>query len=223
MDGPAKKPDFYYTSARPEMLAFVPATVGRALDVGCASGDFGELLEAERGARVWGIEIEPDVAARAARRLERVIVADAIAGLRSLAGETFDLIVFNDVLEHLVEPEQALIEARRLLAPGGSVIASIPHIRFFYALWEIVVEKDLRYREEGTFDRTHLRFFTEKSIRRLFAETGYTIEEMRGINPRGGRKLALLQWLTLGRHSDMRFLQFGVRARPAPDFAPRAL
>ena len=51
---------------------------------------------------------------------------------------------------------------------------------------------------------------------RLFHEAGYTVENMTGINPTGSLKFKLMNLLTLGRWSDMRYLQFAVRAVVRP-------
>lgn len=204
----------YYTNPRSDVLPFVPDGLGRVLDVGCASGLFGASLKPAKAKEVWGIELNEEVAQHAKPRLDRLLVGDALALLPSLPDASFDAITFTDVLEHLAWPEEALRAAAPKLAPGGVVIASLPNIRHWNALWEIVMDGEFRYREEGIFDRTHLRFFTKKSIPDLFARAGYRIERLEGINPNPGRKFALLNALFLNKFADGRFLQYVVVARP---------
>src|SRR6185436_5899861 len=107
----------YFQHDRPEVRALVPPLATRVLDVGCGAGLLGGALRFRRGARVTGIEIDRTAAARAGEELDDVRVGDALACMRSLPAATFDAVVFADVLEHLAEPEQALAQARRLLAP----------------------------------------------------------------------------------------------------------
>jgi len=53
--------------------------------------------------------------------------------------------------------------------------------RFLFALKQILWDKDWRYVRSGVFDRTHLRFFTVKSFKRMVTEQGYVVEKMSGI------------------------------------------
>lgn len=208
-----EKADEYFDGSRPEMLEFIPAEARRILDVGCAGGGFGELLKQTRPrTEVWGVELHPAAAAKAAGRIDRVINAAFGAGLRELEGEKFDCITFLDVLEHMVEPELALKAAKEYLAPGGTVVASLPNVLHFYNIWDILINQDWKYTEAGIMDKTHLRFFTSNSIRRLFTECGYSQIEIVGINESYGLKYSVLNALTLGAIKNMRFVQFAVCA-----------
>ncbi len=120
----------YFAVERREMLPYVPEGARRILEVGCGSGAFATLLRTVRGAYVVGIEPQPAAAAQAARRLDSVIEGDIDSSLGLLSCERFDCIVFNDVLEHLVDPWAALAAVRPLLSADGVVVASIPNMRY---------------------------------------------------------------------------------------------
>ncbi len=198
----------YYNRPRREMLAFVPDAARRILDVGCGSGVFGGYLKAERGAEVWGIELDAAAAAAATDKLDRVLQGDVLVRLGELPDGGFDCIVMNDILEHLVAPEKLLTDLRSKLATGGRVVASIPNIRHFPHLWDLVVHGRWDYVDEGLLDRTHLRFYTRRSLTTLFADSGYRLERVAGIHPTTAWRFRLVNLLTLGHWSDMRFLQF---------------
>lgn len=155
------------------MLRLLPAGVQRVLELGCGEGGFGALAKRERGVEYWAMEYEPDAAGRAAERLDRVLVGDADTNIDDLPDGHFDAVVCNDVLEHLPYPGVTLERLRPKLAPGGAGVASIPNIRHLPALAQIVFRRDFPQDDCGTFDRTHLRFFTKKSIGRMFDQTGY--------------------------------------------------
>jgi hypothetical protein len=122
----------------------------------------------------------------------------------------------------MVEPEAALRHARALLKRGGSVVASIPNVLEYNTVRALLLDQDWRYVDAGVLDRTHLRFFTRKSIARLFEATGYAIDRLDGINRFGrSRLLRLVNLLTAGRFEDMNYVQFAVVARSAPDDAFR--
>lgn len=216
--GYESKHDGYFEAVRSEMLPFVPSDCKRVLDVGCGRGNFGKLLKQTRPVEVWGIEPVAAAAVVAATQLDFVIEG-AFTPDANLPPASFDAIFFNDVLEHLLDPAAALRQARTLLGPGGVVIASIPNIRFFPTQWEVVVRGEWRYEDSGIMDRTHLRFFTRKSILALFADNSFRVEKIEGINPytERARKRYLfkfINWLTFKAIEDMRFQQFAVVARP---------
>jgi 2-polyprenyl-3-methyl-5-hydroxy-6-metoxy-1,4-benzoquinol methylase len=206
----------YHTNPRHDLLPYLPASVVRGLDVGCGAGAFGVLLKQRYGAEVWGLEYASDIAARARARLDRVLEGDAIQQLDALPDGYFDFMSCNDVLEHLVDPWAFLRKARSKLTANATVVASIPNIRYFHALETILEDKDFPALDEGIFDRTHLRFFTKKSIERLFAETGYQLQAIAGINPTHSKRFRRWNRWTFGRIEDCRWLQFACVARPIP-------
>jgi len=210
------KPTGYYEMDRSEMLGFVPSGARSLLEVGCGSGAFGHLIKKTLAdCEVWGIEPDPSAAAVAQGRLDNVINGTFPAGADAIQGKRFDVICFNDVLEHLANPEKALMATKEFLTDGGVVVASIPNILYFYQILEIVLEQDWRYQVAGILDNTHLRFFTKKSIVRLFESSGFEIDEIKGINSCYGIKYRVANLITLGRLIDWKYIQFGVRARPA--------
>jgi GT2 family glycosyltransferase/2-polyprenyl-3-methyl-5-hydroxy-6-metoxy-1,4-benzoquinol methylase len=169
----------YFEHDRPEVRALVPEAARRILDVGCGGGLLGAALRSLRGAHVTGIELDPAAAARAKERLDEVRVGDAIGSMAALPDASFDAILFADLLEHLAEPEMALAQARRLLAPGGVVVASLPNVRHWSVVKQLLAG-DFRYEPAGILDRTHLRFFTRASALRLFAQHGFAVVRATG-------------------------------------------
>ncbi len=185
------------------------------LDVGCGVGAFGAACKDRLGCEARGIEFVPEIGALAQERLDKVFIGDAMEILPTLPPSSFDLVSFTDVLEHLVEPAEALRRTLPLLTPGGRILASIPNIRHWDALLNIVRDKDFPYQDFGIFDRTHLRFFTKKSLPRLFEDAGCEIERLEGINPTPSRKLRMLNLLTFNRWEDCKYLQFVIVAKAA--------
>ena len=118
---------------RPDVAPFIPRGAVSALDVGCSEGGFGESLRSAlgSGARLVGVEAVPESAA-AAR--ERSSFNDVITGYfpHALDGrdERFDLISFIDVLEHIYDPRDVLVQAKDFLTPDGAVLACLPNIQY---------------------------------------------------------------------------------------------
>jgi len=144
----------------------------RLLDVGAADGLLSRHLAA-RGWKVTGIEADPAMAAAGAAHCERMLVADLNRGVPLLDG-LFDTIVCGDVLEHLADPTGVLRVLVRALAPGGEVVVSVPNVAHLWVRLSLLAGR-FDYAERGILDRTHLRFFTERSLRALLAEAGLTV------------------------------------------------
>ncbi len=160
----------YYGQARPEVAELVPPECRRVLDVGCAAGLLGGLLKS-RGHQVTGIELVPEAAEQAHKRLDRVELADVEAVGFPFSPKSFDAIIFADVLEHLIDPWRVLREAVALLTPGGRVVASIPNLQNLDVLRRLARGR-WQYRERGITEFGHLRFFTLQTIRHLFGQAG---------------------------------------------------
>ena len=210
----------YFQHPRPEMMAFIPERRARVLEVGCASGDF--LMGVAGVEERWGIE--PSGAAEVARgRLDRVFHSTFEGAEGELPLGYFDVVVCNDVIEHMPDHDVFLGKIGRYLVPGGVIVGSIPNVRFYRNLFELLVEKDWHYTDSGILDRTHTRFFTEKSWRKSLGRHGFLVDRFEGLRnagvPRSGRGLVYYLMAraailgSLGYFSDIQFLQFGFRAR----------
>lgn len=213
----------YGDNRRLEVVPFLPPRVDTALDVGCGRGGFGVTLRSVygAGARLVGVEAVAEQATRARRRdgFDDVVhgyFPDAMAG----HDERFDLVTFNDVLEHLVDPAGVLARTADFLTDGGCVLATIPNVGYAPVVLGLLRNR-WEYTDEGVLDRTHLRFFTRSSSVALFESAGYDVVRCEGVNSIGDRwatdplaprrvaKGALA--LSLGDH---RYLHFVVVGRP---------
>jgi|WetSurMetagenome_2_1015567.scaffolds.fasta_scaffold151043_1 2-polyprenyl-3-methyl-5-hydroxy-6-metoxy-1,4-benzoquinol methylase len=209
-----KAVDSYYSQARPEIASIVPNDIKTILDIGCGEGRFLQLIKEKTGAESWGIEQEDQIAKQAKFNADNILTGRVEDCFSGLPDAYFDCIVFNDVLEHLNDPAGILRSMTRYLSKNGMIIASIPNVRYFYNLIELLVQKDWKYKESGVLDSTHLRFFTKKSILRLFIETGYEVKLIKGINAVHSWKFRLFNIVTAGIFNDTKYLQFLCVGRP---------
>jgi 2-polyprenyl-3-methyl-5-hydroxy-6-metoxy-1,4-benzoquinol methylase len=145
------------------------------LEIGCATGYFSEAL-VNQGCKVVGIELDPKAAAIAEEWLTRVIVGDVDDKntWNNVEDESFDVVVFGDVLEHLRNPTDVLKTAVLKLKPSGFMVTSLPNIAhgdvrlsLFHGIF--------RYNETGLLDKTHVRFFTLESARDLLRDAGLAV------------------------------------------------
>jgi methionine biosynthesis protein MetW len=157
------------------IAGFVPRGA-RVLDVGCGTGALSQLLVETRDAQIVGIEPDPNRAAAARARVMEVLTGTFDDAHVDRLG-VFDCVLFADVLEHLADPAATLQRARRILKADGLVIASVPNVAHWSVRWNLL-RGQFDYEPCGIMDATHLRWFTERSVRALFAATGYDVEEV---------------------------------------------
>lgn len=203
----------YFTNVRREMVDFIPQGCRRILDVGCSEGNFGKHLKDTLGAEVWGVELSEEAGAKASMKLDKVFVGDFWDTFTKIPQHFFDCILFNDVLEHFTDPGRVIKQCAELLHTGGYIVSSIPNVRYIGNLVELLIKKDWEYKAGGILDNTHYRFFTRKSIIRMFSSNGYEVVQCTGINPTNSLKTKILGWITLGHMSDVKYLEFATVAK----------
>ncbi|HSE04247.1 MAG TPA: class I SAM-dependent methyltransferase [Methylomirabilota bacterium] len=147
----------------------------RALDVGAADGFLAERLTAQ-GWSVTALERDPELAARARGRCKEVLVAD-LEEAPPLLHNSFDAIVYGDVLEHLSDPRAVLVALDQTLAPGGTVIVSVPNVAHLWVRLSLLLGH-FDYTDRGILDRTHLRFFTRRTFVELLRSANLAIAEL---------------------------------------------
>jgi glycosyltransferase involved in cell wall biosynthesis/2-polyprenyl-3-methyl-5-hydroxy-6-metoxy-1,4-benzoquinol methylase len=151
------------------------------LEIGPAQGYMTKVLQ-ERGCKVTAVELDPAAAKLAEPYCERMIIGDVEQlnlGM-TFPKERFGVVIFGDVLEHLVDPEHVLAEIATLLEPGGYVVASIPNVAHG-SVRLALLSGEFPYTEVGLLDSTHLRFFTRRTIEELFANAGFDIQKWENV------------------------------------------
>ena len=158
------------------VLSSVIPAGARVLDVGCGTGSVSVQLIAN--CKVSLVGLEPD-AARAQRARERGIIVHATRLSAEVIAElgSFDVVLFADVLEHLPDPLSVLVLATTALSPNGRVVASVPNVAHWSVRTDLLRGRFV-YRDSGIMDATHLRWFTEAGIRRLFESADLRVERV---------------------------------------------
>lgn len=143
------------------------------LEFGPAAGYFTKYLKEQRQAIVDIIEIDEECAQRARAFARDTFVGDIERDdwRKFVGNRRYDFILFADVLEHLREPQKILTQSAAFLKPKGKIIISVPNVGH----WQIVaslINNDFSYNDVGIMDRTHLRFFTEPTLRQMVLDSG---------------------------------------------------
>lgn len=144
----------------------------KVLDVGTASGMLARRSE-NQSLKFFGIEAVKDWADMAAPFYEKLWVCTfEDAPEEALHG--YDAVVLGDVLEHMANPDAALKKLVSLQPSGCTFIISVPNIANLWVRLSLLFGR-FDYAERGIMDRTHLRFFTRKTIRALVHDAGLEI------------------------------------------------
>ncbi len=211
----------YFQNERREMLDLLPPEHKRVLEIGCGEGRFIAALAGV--AESWGVEPHAPAAAIAAQTMTRVLPTSFEAAEPDLPAHYFDLVICNDVIEHMDDHDAFFRRIQRYMAPGASIIGSVPNVRYYRNLFDVLVLKDWDYKDAGVLDRTHKRFFTQKSLRRSLQQSGMQVQCVQGINApqsadfsRGQARYTLFRFaligLSLGYEKDAAFMQLAFRA-----------
>lgn len=163
----------------PHTLALQRVTAGATvLDIGCASGYVARALS-DRGCRVTGIDRFP---ASRSVPLERFIQHDLDQAEFPVDVGGFQYVLLLDVIEHLRSPEGfvEMLRNRRKASEDTTLIVSTGNVAFIITRLMLLLGF-FHYGSRGILDLTHTRLFTFTTLRSLFEQAGYRIEEVKGV------------------------------------------
>ncbi len=148
----------------------------RILDIGCGCGaNAREVVARCPGARVVGVEPNRRAAELAAEVCTEVFNGELNDWLQKGATEAFDGVVLSDVLEHVADPITFLRALATSPAVAGATwIISVPNYGVWYNRLRTLVGR-FQYEWSGLYDRTHLRFYTRRSIHDLLDYCGFEL------------------------------------------------
>ena len=128
----------------------------RILDAGCGSGR--NMVELSRYGTVSAIEVSPASVALARERCAGEVVEGSVLEM-PFADASFDLAASLDVIEHLEDDVAALRELRRVVAPGGVLLATVPAYGWLWSGHDVV--------------NHHFRRYTRASLTRAGEQAGW--------------------------------------------------
>jgi 2-polyprenyl-3-methyl-5-hydroxy-6-metoxy-1,4-benzoquinol methylase len=204
-----------YNFERDEVTPQLPNEYSRVLDIGCSDGRFAKNLLPN--CEYWGIEPYCIACEEASKVAFRVLNGTFDEKYDELPDNYFDLVICNDVIEHMGNHYEFLRKVKLKMTVESHIVGSIPNVRYIGNLYNLLILKDWRYIELGVLDKTHLRFFTKKSIVEMFAEMDYIVESIDGINRVEfnffSAKSMIKNSIALIMGKDTLFMQFTFRVR----------
>jgi len=147
------------------------------LEFGPGHGKFTRYLQQEKQCTVYAVEINAQYVEEVRPFCEKILHANIedYTWLKEFQHIKFDYIIFADVLEHLYSPWQVLTRVKdNCLAHDGRILISIPNIAHSSVILALM-NNEFNYTAEGLLDATHIRFFTYKTLNKMFADCGFNI------------------------------------------------
>lgn len=190
----------YFGRSRGEVLAYVPRQSRRVLELGCGNGTtlglVKDWLASPEGLWLAGVELNTDMAVIAREVADQVWTGNVelLNFTDEIQPGSLDVVLCLDVLEHLVDPWSMVRKLTPLLKPGGRLIASIPNVRHWKFIRNLLFKADFNYRDAGLLDRTHLRFFVKKTAIELVTCGGLHLHDAAPTRP---FKAMDIRWLLL--------------------------
>jgi len=203
----------YHKLVRRDVFELIPKSGGVLLDIGGGVGATAAALKAEGYAGRVGV-IDLVAANELAEGVDFAMSGDLdhpdfLDALYEREG-AFDTILCLDILEHLKDPWSLVARLHACLAPGGSIVASIPNVRNYQLIVPLVFCGRFTLADSGILDRTHLRWFVRDSAIELMTSSGLNLDKIID-KPKSGRKVALFDFLTLRLFRRFTEIQYLIR------------
>lgn len=145
------------------------------LDVGCGIGTYVRKF-ANFSAHVFGIDVDEERVAEGAKSIPRLLIGEA--EVLPFPDATFDVVLLNEVIEHVRDDAQTIADSLRILRPGGHLIIYAPNRLYLFETHGIYLGRRYLFRlvpfinwlPDVVRDRfcPHVRAYTAADIRRLF-------------------------------------------------------
>lgn len=215
-DAYGAKSERYFGGVREDILAHLrdseKATGLTVLEIGCGDGSTGRAaLERGIASAYHGVELFPDAAARAREALTSLTEGDVEKLDLPWTEPTFDAVVASEVLEHLADPWAVVRRLSALIKPGGLFFASSPNV-CHHKVVRMLLRGGWDLADQGTMDRTHLRWFTPRTYAEMFESAGLQVESVKPLDYIGPKARAFMM-LTPPKRRVIFWRQINLRAR----------
>lgn len=161
----------------------------KLLDVGCGDGKFSlEIMKRTSPCELYGIDNNKSIIKESQMRGIDVIIVDA-QHLPFLE-ESFDIVVTNQVIEHVLNVDQFLNEVRRVVKKNGIFLLSTPNLCALHNRLLVMIGQQptcLHVSEiqvgnvlKGVKTHGHIHAFSPSALRDLLKYNNFTVEKMRG-------------------------------------------
>lgn len=183
----------------------------KVLDVGCAEGTISEKLFSHK-CEVVGIELDEKSAQKAKKYCNDVVIGNVeLIELNKEYENYFDIILFADVLEHLKEPLDVLRRFKKYLKDDGYIVISLPNIANWRMRFKLLLG-NFDYEDCGLLDKTHLRFYNVKGVKKLLSDADLEIDNI-DVSLKGTKKFPKFSYSISLKWPNLLAYQFLITAK----------
>lgn len=184
------KYDFELELYNEDTISWIAARVAdnsRVLEFGPANGRLTKYLKVSKNCSVDIVEIDQSSGEEAAQYAEIAFLGSEQGNIENYywmkTTVKYDFIIFADVLEHLINPDEVLKRCKSVIKKDGVILVSVPNIAHNSVIIELMNDR-FNYNPTGILDNTHLRFFTRQSFEKMALAAGWAITEEKAKNIR---------------------------------------
>ena len=202
-----------YGTSRIDLIDLIPKHCKEILEIGSAEGNMGAEIQGNLfDLHVDAVEMNSTLAKKSLE-FYRQVYNMPFEELKT--NKKYDLIICGDVIEHMINPWEQIVKMYELLNGGGYVIASLPNAGH-WTLVKDLLKGDFEYLPVGISCITHLRWFTENSLKKAFIESGFEIDlfHSQQLEPSPEGKVFIKKMIDLGYGNEQSLLtnEFTIRA-----------
>jgi len=144
-----------------------------ALDLGCGTVEFYEMITKNLHAAYTGTDLSPDMLAVGRKKYKGIKLIEADAENLPFGDNTFDAIITRGLIHHLPNPQNGIGEAYRMIKIGGYFLVSEPHSNIF-----LYYARKLFYKKSSHFSDSHKSFRRGEFIE-LVKNGGFKVKKIR--------------------------------------------
>ena len=193
-----------------QVISSLKLTQPNILDLGCGNGNqTKDIVKLVSATDVYGIDIDQTILREAENNGIKGIKANLNIDKLPFDDEYFDLVILSEVIEHLLNPDNALEEAYRVLKSGGVFVVTTPNLSSWMNRIYLLLGYQPPDMEVSTKVRVgnpwrkgalsgHIRPFTARAMKELLTHYGFNVKQIRGFPHENGSLPYLLYLLDLG-------------------------
>jgi 2-polyprenyl-3-methyl-5-hydroxy-6-metoxy-1,4-benzoquinol methylase len=166
------KENLYNYQKNQAVIDLIPVGTKKILDLGCGTGTIADFLD--KTISIHGITISEKEYEISKTRLNKVFMFNLENGLPENIDTDYDLVIASHVLEHIACADKLLSGVKGVLKPDGAILVALPNIMHYTYRFKLIWG-NFEYEDTGVMDRSHLRWYTYKSARKMLTDNGFYI------------------------------------------------
>ena len=156
------------------LLGFDLINNGSVLDVGCGDGLFLDMLRVKGVSKLFGLDISNVAVEKCRQKKIEAILCDFSKEKLPFENNCFDNVVMLDVLEHVFDPKELLLEAKRV--SNKNIVISIPNFNSLAQRVQVLLGN---IPENNRKNKGHVYWFNLKEVKRIIKECDLEIEYLK--------------------------------------------